>query len=225
MNQPYPGLKPVEDRTLRAQVLQQVVDMVTYGQFRPGQKLTETMLADQLQVSRAPLREAIRELVDRGILVSQPYKGLHVRPMSRKDLRELYSMRTALEKFAFELAWPLRSKAATQELRDRYDRLIAAQDAGDQARAIDCELAFHAWVYENAGHDILLTHWERLAPLVRIYLSVHNNVHGAHGEFRHMTTEYLECAVGESLDEMMDHIERHMNQGLSAVLRVLPAAE
>ncbi len=115
--------------------------------------------------------------------------------------------------------------ADTQVLHGHFMEAVREGRTTVQARAIEHELAFHAWVYENAGHDILLTHWERLAPLVRIYLSVHNNVHGAHGEFRHMTTEYLECAVGESLDEMMDHIERHMNQGLSAVLRVLPAAE
>ena len=196
--------------------------MVTSGRFQPGQKLTETMLADQLQVSRAPLREAIRELVDRGILVSQPYKGLHVRPMSRNDLRELYSMRTALEKFAFELAWPHRSETSLNDLRDRYDRLIAALDSGDRARAIDCELAFHSWVYEHAGNGILLSHYERLATLVRIYLSVHSRVHGAHGQFRHMTTEYLECATGDDFHAMTDHVERHMNQGLTGVMHALP---
>ena len=60
-------LQPVIDGTLRAQVACQIVDMVTGGHFQPGQKLTETVLATQLGVSRAPLREAIRELIDKGI--------------------------------------------------------------------------------------------------------------------------------------------------------------
>ena len=65
-------LQPVIDGTLRAQVACQIVDMVTGGHFQPGQKLTYTVLATQLGVSRAPLREAIRELIDKGILISRP---------------------------------------------------------------------------------------------------------------------------------------------------------
>ena len=105
-------LKPVKDRTLRAQITRQILDMVTSGNYFPGEKLTENALAEQLQVSRAPLREALRELVDRGVLVSQPYKGLRVRPVSGTDLKELYSLRTELEQFAFRLAWNNRNKEA-----------------------------------------------------------------------------------------------------------------
>lgn len=109
-------LQPVRDNTLRAQIFAQLHAMVTRGRYAPGERLTESVLADELGVSRAPLREAIRELVDGGILISQPYRGLFVRSVSESDLRELYSMRTALEQFAFRLAWDLRTPAAIAEL-------------------------------------------------------------------------------------------------------------
>ena len=112
MNRPATALSPVEDRTLRAQVRRQILDRVLDGQFKLGERLVETALSSQLQVSRAPLREALRELVDQGILISEPYKGFRVRPVSERDLTELYSIRTALEKFAFYLAWPLRTPDA-----------------------------------------------------------------------------------------------------------------
>ncbi len=210
-------LKPVEDKTLRAQVAQQILSMVTGGHFLPGQRLTEISLSTQLQVSRAPLREAIRELVDGGILISEPYKGLRVRPVSVQDLEELYSMRTALEQFAFRLAWNKRSEAALQDLGDRYDRLIEVQTSGDQAKTVDCELAFHSWVYELSGHALLQSQWQRLLPLVQIYMSLHFKTHGSHGQFKHMTTEYLELARGTSLDAIQDHIVEHMQQGLASV--------
>ncbi len=211
-------LRPVEDRTLRAQAARQIVDLVTGGHLRPGQKLTETALAAQLQVSRGPLREALRELADKGILVSQPYKGLRVRPISRHDLQELYSMRTNLERFAFTLAWPLRSPAALDDLAARYAELMSAQKTGDQARVIALEIAFHSWVYEICGHGLLRNHWERLAPLVQIYMSLHHELHGAHGQFKHMTREYQRLARGNSLQDMLDHIDRHMAQGLDRVM-------
>ena len=217
-----PVLKPVEDNTLRAQVSRQLLEMVTGGHYLPGERLTETALAGQLQVSRAPLREAIRELVDRGILVNRPYRGLRVRPVSTKDLQELYSMRTALEQFAFGLAWPRRSAEALRDLEKRYRDLVDVQARQDRAAANERELAFHSWVYELTGHSLLLAHWQRLAPLVQIYMSLHHRTHGAHGEFGHMTTHYLELAGGNSLDAMNEHIHLHMKQGLASVMAALP---
>ena len=225
MSIPPQGLRPVEDRTLRAQVARQILDMVTGGLFHPGQRLTETDLASKLQVSRAPLREAVRELVDKGILVSQPYKGLRVRDVGRKDLEELYSMRISLERFAFTLAWPLRTPEAISDLDDRYQTLMEALEAGDQARAVEKEIDFHTWVYDTSGHQLLLDLWGRIASLVQIYMSLHHGVHGAHGVFRDMTTKYREFAEGSELEPMLDHIEEHMRQGFSEVLRALPEPE
>ncbi len=222
MNSHSAKLRPVEDGTLRAQVAKQLHGMVTGGHFAPGERLTENALAAQLKVSRAPLREAIRELVDTGILVSRPYKGLFVRTVSLTDLQEIYSMRTALEQFAFKLAWDKRTPEALSDLKSRYDQIVSAQAHGDQASAIECETRFHSWVYELTGHALLMSHWNRLIPLVQIYLSLHHRMHGSHGEFRHMTGEYLRIASGDSLKEMLAHIKEHMRQGLAAVIETVP---
>ena len=197
--------------------------MVTGGHYLPGEKLVETVLADQLKVSRAPLREAIRELADQGILVNRPYRDLRVRPVSAQDLEELYSLRTALEQFAFRLAWARRSAEALRNLEERHNALIESQKANnDPAATNERELVFHSWVYEVTGHTLLLSHWRRLVPLVQIYMSLHYRTHGAHGEFRHMTTEYLRLARGDSLDAMCEHIHAHMKQGLASVMAALP---
>ncbi len=222
MNSHSAKLRPVEDGTLRAQVARQLHGMVTGGHFAPGERLTENALAAQLKVSRAPLREAIRELVDTGILVSRPYKGLFVRTVSLTDLQEIYSMRTALEQFAFKLAWDKRTPESLSDLKSRYDQIVSAQAHGDQASAIECETRFHSWVYELTDHALLMSHWNRLIPLVQIYLSLHHRMHGSHGEFRHMTSEYLRIASGDSLEKMLAHIKEHMRQGLAAVIEAVP---
>lgn len=222
MNRPTTELQPIEDRTLRAQVKRQLLDQILAGHFQPGEKLIETKLSSQLQVSRAPLREALRELVDQGILVSEPYKGFRVRPVSKQDLKELYTMRTGLEKFAFTLIWPDRNEESLGDLRTRYEGLMSIRSHGDQAEAIEREIAFHAWVYEATGNSLLIEHWCRLAQLVRIYMSLHHNVHGFHGVFGEMTTIYLDLATGDNLDAMLAHIDEHMMQGFDTVLRALP---
>ena len=222
MNKPASELQPVEDRTLRAQVKRQFLDQILAGRFQPGEKLVETALSTQLRVSRAPLREALRELVDQGILVSEPYKGFRVRPVSERDLKELYSMRTGLEKFAFTLVWPNRTEESLGNLDARYEGLMSIRSNGDQAEAIEREIAFHAWVYEATGNNLLIDHWSRLAQLVRIYMSLHHNLHGFHGVFGEMTTIYRDLANGDDLDAMLAHIDEHMMQGFDSVLRALP---
>lgn len=222
MNRPTTELQPIEDRTLRAQVKRQFLDQILAGHFRPGEKLVETTLSTQLRVSRAPLREALRELVDQGILISEPYKGFRVRPVSERDLRELYSMRTGLERFAFTLAWPNRSDEGLMDLNERYEGLMSIRSNGDQAEAIEREIAFHGWVYEATENRLLIDHWNRLAQLVRIYMSLHHNVHGFHGVFGEMTTTYRDLAAGNDLDAMLAHIDEHMMQGFDSVLRAIP---
>ena len=222
MNKPASELQPVEDRTLRAQVKRQFLDQILAGRFQPGEKLVETALSTQLRVSRAPLREALRELVDQGILVSEPYKGFRVRPVSERDLKELYSMRTGLEKFAFTLVWPNRTEESLGNLDARYEGLMSIRSNGDQAEAIEREIAFHAWVYEATGNNLLIDHWSRLAQLVRIYMSLHHNLHGFHGVFGEMTTIYRVLANGDDLEAMLAHIDEHMMQGFDSVLRALP---
>lgn len=222
MNRPTAVLQPIEDRTLRAQVKRQFLDQVLAGHFQPGEKLVETTLSAQLRVSRAPLREALRELVDQGILVSEPYKGFRVRPVSERDLKELYSVRTGLEKFAFTLVWPNRTEETLNVLKTRYENLMSIRSHGDQAEAIEREIAFHAWVYETTGNSLLIDHWTRLAQLVRIYMSLHHNVHGFHGVFGEMTTIYRDLATGGDLEAMLSHIDEHMMQGFDSVLNALP---
>lgn len=221
MNKPDSDLVPIEDRTLRAQVRQQILNRVLDGHFKPGERLIETALTAQLKVSRAPLREAMRELVDQGILVSEPYKGFRVRPVSERDLKELFSMRTELEKFAFRLAWPHRAQDALARLDRRHDDLMSIRASGNQAHAIEREIAFHGWVFEVADHKLLLDHWSRLSHLVRIYMSLHHNLHGSHGVFGDMTTRYRDLAKGEDLQTMLVHIDEHMALGFDSVIQAL----
>lgn len=218
------GIEAVKDNTLRSQIVQQLRALVIGGRLAPGERLTETHLAERLGVSRAPLREAVRELVDSGILVSRPYRGLFVRPVSAADLQELYSMRINLEQFAFQLGWDLRSDRALADLRRRYQDLVAVQATGEQTAAIAAEIAFHSWIYELTGHRLLQSYWARLSPLLQLYLSLHHKMHGAHGKFAKMTRRYLELAAGDDLAAMRAHIEEHMHQGLMQVIEAVPRA-
>ncbi len=167
-------LKPIDDETRRGKIVKNLRRLIVQGQVAPGERLTETELAHQLGVSRAPLREAIRELVESGLVVSIPYKGLFVRQVTRRDLEELYSLRTNLEKFAFQLCWDRRTDEAKQDLHRKHQKLIDVVAANkNREHAIELELVLHSWCYELAGHSLLQKTWERMKPNLQFYFTLH----------------------------------------------------
>lgn len=215
-------LKPVDDGTVRRRITQRLTDHIVSGGFAPGQKLTEHQLADALQVSRGPLREAIRELAEVGLLVSIPYRGLFVRSISRQDLEELYSLRTRLESFAFELLWDRRSPESLADLGARHVALKQTIEAGaDSLRAIEQELHLHNWCFELCGHNLLRRTWLGMRPHVHFYFSLHQKAHDRKGPLRASHDLYVELARGDDLAAMLDHLKDHMRQGLARTIEEL----
>lgn len=218
-------LSEIRPLPISGQVRDMLRATITAGDLVPGEKLTEIDLANRLKISRGPLREAILQLTEEGLLVKEPYRGLRVRPVSRHDLEELYSLRTRLERFAFEEAWEKRTDAALADLKARLHGIEQARTAKDISSAVDGEIVFHSWVYELSGHGLLKSHWEKLVPLVQIYMSIHNRQHGVTGVFMDANYEYLALAQGDDRDALLDHINEHMQKGMDTVCSSLEATQ
>ncbi len=216
-------LQPVNDETRREQIVHKLRALIVRGGVEPGERLTETRLATQLGVSRAPLREAIRELVESGLVESLPYRGLFVRRLSRSALRELYSLRTALEQFAFRQCWNKRTPDALNDLHRRHENLVAEVARNqDPNRAIELELVLHSWCYELSEHKLLQKTWEQMKPNLQFYFTLHQKAHNRPGPLRSAHELYVECATGDSLDTMLAHLEQHMSQGLETTIKDIP---
>lgn len=208
------NLKPVhKDRTLRANVAEQLKDAIINGDLPPGTKLVESQLSELLGVSRGPLREAIRQLVDQGLIESIPYTGTYVAGISVKAIQELYSFRTELEQFAFKLIWNSRGDDFRQELQMQLDKLTAAIKNKDCEKTIFEELELHSLVYKYSGHELLQDTWQRLRGRLHLYFSLHQKAHNRAGPRIDAHDKYVELALGDNLQGMLDHIEEHMQQG------------
>src|SRR5215471_449893 len=123
--------EPVPKSTLRAQIAERLRAAILAGDIPPGAPLVETALSERFEVSRGPLREALRQLIEEGLVITVPYTGTHVASLSVEDVHEIYSLRTALEAFAFEVVWPRRDERFRAELVRRNEELISTIDAGD----------------------------------------------------------------------------------------------
>jgi len=205
--------EPVPKSTLRAQVAERLRGAILAGDIPPGAPLVETALSERFAISRGPLREALRQLVEEGLVVTVPYTGTHVASLSVEDVQEIYSLRTALEIFAFEQIWLRRDERFRAELSRRNATLQASIDAGDDSAAISAELEFHGLVYETAGHRLLQSAWRGLRGRLQLYWAAHHRAHGRRGPRRDSHDSYIAAALGDSLDALRAEIADHMRRG------------
>lgn len=213
---------PLGRVTLREGAADALRAAVLSGRLPPGTPVVEVALARALGISRAPLREAIRELLEEGLLVQQrAWGGVSVAPLDAVVARELYTLRTTLEIFAFECAWDRRDAAFRAALALRHGALRAAIDAGDDEASISAELALHSVVYEQAGHGLLLQAWSAIRGRLSLYWAAHHRAHGRPGPRRDAHDDYIRRAVGDDLDAMRAELRDHMQRGLVTVLRFI----
>lgn len=210
--------------TLRQRTLLAIKSAILSGELPPGAQLNEVALAERLQVSRGPVREALRQLATEDLVRAIPYRGSFVPRLTLRDVEEIFSMRTVLEGFAFKLAWPRRCAEFRAELARRHAELLETVDRGDFTSAIEAELRLHDLVYEWADHAILTQFWGTLRNKLQFYFAAHQRAHGRAGPARDGDDRYVELAAGEDLDAMLAELYLHMQKGLERVRQYVRSA-
>lgn len=207
------AVAPVNRRTFREQIVEDLRARIIDGRIPPGSPIVEAEMAERFGVSRGPLREALRQLVEDGLLVTVPYTGTRVVDLSVEESREIYTLRTELEIFAFRLIWERRDAAFAVTLRERHDQLLANIAAGLDEASIMAELRLHSCVYEFCGHHLLLGFWQSLKGKLQLYWAAHHRAHGRPGPAPNGHVRYVALALGDDIDAMIAEIRDHMVRG------------
>lgn len=141
------------------------------GTITPGQRLVESEIARQMGISKAPVREALRELERLGLVVSYPRRGTFVADITAAVASEAFSLRAVLESYAGRLA----VTRCTEDDVQRMEQLLAEADATlpDESmvfRRVELDLEFHDQLYRLSGHKILQEAWANLRAKIRVLL-------------------------------------------------------
>lgn len=165
-----PALPSASLASRRESVADVLREAITSGRLQAGQKLTESGVAEQLGTSRAPVREALRQLEQEGLVISYPYRGTEVLGVSQEEIENvLVPVRISLEKFAFRKAMPRLTKADYAHLQSLVRNMEAAADASDAALLADEDVRFHEAVVTLSGQQHCLQIWRSIQPRVRSY--------------------------------------------------------
>ena len=140
---------------LRDVVFHTLRDAILKGELAPGERLMEIHLANNLGVSRTPIREAIRMLEKEGLAVTIPRRGAQVARMTEKDLEDVLEIRDALDALAVTNACGRMTEEDFRELRDAMDDFAAATRTRDVREIVEADEAFHNAIYKAAKNSKL----------------------------------------------------------------------
>jgi DNA-binding GntR family transcriptional regulator len=158
-----PQFRPIDILSLREHIEQQVREAILNGTFKPGERLIEVAIAEQLGVSRAPVREALSALEREGIVVSVPRRGYSVVDLSEKDIEEIYSLRLILEIGALHRAAGRFTRQDFEALQQSVDALgEAIQEKRPYQERAAMDLQFHELICRAADHLRLFWAWNSM---------------------------------------------------------------
>jgi len=150
-------------------IANRIKSLIITGELRPGDHLVETDLAFKLGVSRAPLREALRQLTSEGVLVSQPHRGTFVRELTEQDILEIYSLRGALEALAVEILVERITPEQVAILYSVIDEMKESLQNKNKLPISNLDMKLHETICRLTGHSRLYEAWSRMGTQLKSF--------------------------------------------------------
>ena len=197
-------------RTLAEELRLLLADEIVRGSLAPGAALDETELARRFQVSRTPVREAIRQLAASGLIVSRPHRGSVVAQPSHEHLIGMFEAMAELEALCAGLAAARITPVERHALAVAHEELRAMIQSGDPQRYHEINEAFHSTIYAGAHNsylaEITLATRVRVQPFRRAQFRNMGRLAKSHTEHDLVVTAIMRGDRDGAMRAMRDHI-------------------
>lgn len=154
-----------------------IKEAILRGDLSPGYRLLVLDIANSLNISQAPVREAMERLKQEGLLVSKPYRGSVVSDISKEEIEEIYALRELIEGYAIRNSLPILTEEHIQELHDLYAEMKRAAENDDLYSLILKDMEFHGLFYKLCGNKTILNVWNQMNTKIRRFLAITNKVY------------------------------------------------
>lgn len=208
-------------KPLREVVFDAVREAIIQGVLSPGERLMEFQLAEQLGVSRTPVREAIRKLELEGFVIMIPRKGAYVAGISLKDIADVFEVRAAMEALAMVLA----AERITEEELEELERILVSKteviELDEIEKFIELDKKFHDVLYRASRNQRLMQILINLQDEVHRFRSVSlaspGRMRAALDEHRQLVEALSERDLERAESLAWEHIENAENSLLESV--------
>lgn len=220
-----PLLEPLKSQNLSHQIGERIRSAILNGSYDCGDQIVESMIADQLGVSRAPVREALSALEKEGLIEGIPRRGYFVREFTLEDIEEIYSLRLLLEAEALRRVIAFVDEQEVDRLQGVVNKLDeAARAADDRAAIIKWDMAFHRQLCELAEHGRLCHAWTNMALQTELLMGVTSRTHDP-GEPREWHQSLVDAIREKDVEQAVDILTEHLQDGKRRASEALALAQ
>lgn len=206
-------LEPVSRSTTAPIIADRIRTGIMDGTFPPGTQLGEANLAEQLGVSRGPIREALQRLIQEGLLYSEPHRGVFVRRLDGDDIEDIYLARGAVERAAVRVLLDRGEPEALTGLERLLERMAKAAQRDRWNAVADLDLQFHETLVAASGSERLVRMFSTLIVETRMCLQALEHAYPARqalvDEHREL---FLEIRAGRW--SALRSVDRHFEKAL-----------
>ena len=203
----------------REEIRDAIREAIFSGELKPGDRIIETYWAKELGVSQGPVREAIRDLEASGLVETVPFKGSHVRLLTKKDVWDNYSVRICLESMSIRDAITMLSDENMEKLTNRLQELLNEMDGyakqGDLHSFTECDAAFHRAIILAVDNQVLLKMWETCNIRNWLFISVLSeaeNLMKLESDHQHIFRAICARDVKEAVSTLEKHVTGLMDE-------------
>lgn len=217
------GLGIATRRVLADVVTDDLRDAIIAHELEPGRRLAEDDLANQMGVSRGPVREALARLEREGLVVIERHKGARIASWGRADVEEIFSLRLVLEQLAIEWACKNATAADINALESVVKEFRKLSDKQRTIKAVSkLDLEFHTAVFDAAHHDRLSRAWEILRSQIHSFLIytwtrdelINKTLMDSWDKDHHV---FVEIIKKRDIEKGLKEIKAHVERGLTRV--------
>lgn len=205
----------ISNKTLAAQVQERIREAILNRTLKPGERIDQNKLADSLNVSLVPVREALKSLEAEGLISIVPRRGAFVTEVSMEHLDDLYWARQIIEGEAVYHAVPCLKEADFEMLNELIGKMVVATEANDIHQFMELNRQFHQVIYDRLANQhmlqVILSLWERSELYRYRYMFVLHNAERVHNEHRALVKACQEGDAALAKQLAIEHIANTQN--------------
>lgn len=207
------GEQPVSvPPTLKAHVLNRLRDAIVTGRYKPGDRLNESKLAREFEISRIPIREALMSLQEQGLVMNHERRGMFVTILAEEDVQKINSLRVVLEAEALRLCRLNITPEDARRLTGLVEQMEAWEESTELAAA-EYDLQFHREIWRASGNPYLAKTLDSLATVLFAYKALENASVETKQWRLHHHRALLDVALGKSEVSPEDAVIEHLRTG------------
>lgn len=216
-----PKLKLDSYQPLRDVIFETLRKAIISGDIKPGERLMEVSLAEQMGVSRTPVREAIRRLEAEGLVTMIPRKGTHVSELSMKDIMDVLEVRAALDRLATGLAAKRMHPAQIKSLENIHKQFIAHVEKENIDGAVRKDIELHDLIYASSGNSRLMSVASSLREHIYRFRVIYMKDVQVAGNVEHEHFDILEALKTGDDSVAADLAEQHIKHQMDTIIKAL----